>query len=62
MPGSSFDDDDGRAPEQRHFAAYDREQLLTRNFIDLNAFVHGAASTTSSAGSTSGSRGWSTGT
>ena len=27
------------APEQRHFR-YDRDQLLIRNQIDLNAFVH----------------------
>ena len=31
--------DDDRALEQRHFR-YDRDQLLIRNQIDLNAFVH----------------------
>ena len=37
--GIDFDDGSGRAPRLR-FEEYDRELLLTRNFIDLNAFVH----------------------
>ncbi|MDQ2676173.1 MAG: glycosyltransferase, partial [Actinomycetota bacterium] len=37
--GINFDDGTGSPPRLR-FEEYDRELLLTRNFIDLNAFVH----------------------